>query len=989
MSVSDPWADVSLSNNSGATKTIDAELQSIVSSLSALSNPTQLQQSNNQQFIGSYRRGSINSSSDIGSDILLHQTSSNNTTGNNERSNSNTSPVLRRTTLSVGGFSLNTPNGVNNRLLNGGYSASIAVPLNVGNTTSTNGVATTTSLLNTNISITNNNASKGGFFERFGKTLVEQTREIEALQPISTKLTATKNTASSTPVTTFSSRRESFNNHDSASGPGSGNPTTTVPSLLINQATSRLLNSNSGNHSAETLVSSLTNGLSEATAGNENQDNIAASVSSSSSPGTTTTTTTNNGDNNNNVLTQWNVADTPSFQPTGYPYGPFQPFPTTIRAPPSSTNPAMANAGEEDGLGFTSLSGDGRPNSPMSFHLGRNAAQDRAVSPPSMMFPNNPYLYFNPTAAGAIPPISRGDSSPPPPPPQMMPPINMMVMENNILDNGNTLSTNNSEYADNTNSNYINSRGSIRSNNNNNNNNNNRRTGNSSNNKGFNGKFKGNPYLKNTNGASRGKSLSPQPPHSSFIENDMSSSRANAASISLATSSINHANRNSSLPRQNSTGQHHSQHRNPGNTGYNHNHNNHHNNHHNHQNKQVIYRSPLLEEFRSNSSKKTYTLGDIFGSVLEFSKDQHGSRFIQQQLPIANDTEKEMVFNEIRDYTIELCSDVFGNYVIQKFFEHGNDIQRATLVESLKEKIHNLSLQMYGCRVIQRALDFINEKQRCDVINELSDYVLECIKDQNGNHVIQKAIETIPIDKLPFVLASLKGHIYHLSTHPYGCRVVQRLLEFGTLEDQSRILNELSEFFPYLIQDQYGNYVVQHILEASVECGSFEDILKSKQIIIDLISNRIVDYSRHKFASNVVEKSIILGNKAQKKQILDQILPANEEAARILDENEPIAVMMKDQFANYVIQKLVSITEGQVYRLVIISIKSYLRQVDEQSRALNASNTNANINNNNATNSQFHSVNSTKYQNTNSNKKNKHLASVEKLSALVENIEIS
>ena len=55
---------------------------------------------------------------------------------------------------------------------------------------------------------------------------------------------------------------------------------------------------------------------------------------------------------------------------------------------------------------------------------------------------------------------------------------------------------------------------------------------------------------------------------------------------------------------------------------------------------------------------------DIFGYIVEFSGDQHGSRFIQQKLETATSEEKQIVFDEIvPDNTLQLIQDVFGNYV--------------------------------------------------------------------------------------------------------------------------------------------------------------------------------------------------------------------------------------------------------------------------------------------------------------------------------------
>ncbi len=49
---------------------------------------------------------------------------------------------------------------------------------------------------------------------------------------------------------------------------------------------------------------------------------------------------------------------------------------------------------------------------------------------------------------------------------------------------------------------------------------------------------------------------------------------------------------------------------------------------------------------------------------MEFSGDQHGSRFVQQKLKTASSEEKQMIFDEIvPDNMLQLVQDVFGNYV--------------------------------------------------------------------------------------------------------------------------------------------------------------------------------------------------------------------------------------------------------------------------------------------------------------------------------------
>lgn len=117
-------------------------------------------------------------------------------------------------------------------------------------------------------------------------------------------------------------------------------------------------------------------------------------------------------------------------------------------------------------------------------------------------------------------------------------------------------------------------------------------------------------------------------------------------------------------------------------------------------------RCQLLEDFR-NGRLTGIELSDVATRVVDFAKDQHGSRFIQQKLEQCTDEEKEMVFSEVLPASYSLITDVFGNYVIQKFFEFGTIDQKATLVERLHGHVAALSLHTYGCRVIQKAIESV------------------------------------------------------------------------------------------------------------------------------------------------------------------------------------------------------------------------------------------------------------------------------------------
>ncbi len=105
--------------------------------------------------------------------------------------------------------------------------------------------------------------------------------------------------------------------------------------------------------------------------------------------------------------------------------------------------------------------------------------------------------------------------------------------------------------------------------------------------------------------------------------------------------------------------------------------------------------SAVLDEFRSVKNRQ-WVIYDIKGHVVEFCKDQNGSRFIQQRLEVADTVEKDIVMAEVIPQMKELRDDVFGNYVIQKLFEHGTDQIKDDLSKTLQGEMRPLSLQMYG-----------------------------------------------------------------------------------------------------------------------------------------------------------------------------------------------------------------------------------------------------------------------------------------------------
>lgn len=315
---------------------------------------------------------------------------------------------------------------------------------------------------------------------------------------------------------------------------------------------------------------------------------------------------------------------------------------------------------------------------------------------------------------------------------------------------------------------------------------------------------------------------------------------------------------------------------------------------------------------REQKQSKRWELPDIYGHVVEFAGDQHGSRFIQQKLETANSEVKERIFTELQGDALPLMQDVFGNYVIQKFFEHGDQTQKKILAGKMKGHVLALANQMYACRVVQKALEHVLTDQQALMVKELEKDVLKTVKDQNGNHVIQKVIDRVPMEHIQNIVEAFRGQVGTLSVNSYGCRVIQRLLEKVPEPQRRFILAELHAEGPKLITDSYGNYVTQHVIEH----GLPEDRAK----IVSLIQAQFLMFSKHKFASNVVERCLVCGDDSQRRQLVTTIIAKNERG------ETNILNLLKDGYGNYVIQKLLETLNREDYEMFVAALKPELEK---------------------------------------------------------------
>mmetsp|Transcript_9498 Transcript_9498/g.16655 ORF Transcript_9498/g.16655 Transcript_9498/m.16655 type:complete len:201 (-) Transcript_9498:166-768(-) len=137
-----------------------------------------------------------------------------------------------------------------------------------------------------------------------------------------------------------------------------------------------------------------------------------------------------------------------------------------------------------------------------------------------------------------------------------------------------------------------------------------------------------------------------------------------------------------------------------------------------------------------------------------------------------------------------------------------------------------------------------------------------------------------------------------------------------------------------LIQDSFGNYVTQHIIQHGSPNGQDGCLSRHRAELIEIVKLNLLRFSQHKFSSNVVERCLESGNKAERRNLIAKMLEVDRSgsnakstrsgagtAAGGSQSKTLLEVMMTDQFANYVIQKALEVAEPDQREQIVTIIQ--------------------------------------------------------------------
>ena len=316
----------------------------------------------------------------------------------------------------------------------------------------------------------------------------------------------------------------------------------------------------------------------------------------------------------------------------------------------------------------------------------------------------------------------------------------------------------------------------------------------------------------------------------------------------------------------------------------------------------------------------------MLDNLNSYLTDQTRCRQIQEKLEEKkNDPDFiNKFYHNIESNLIDIIDHQFGNYVIQKFFDvllaQGNKIIFEDIFVEINDKLYSLCVHNYGTRVIQKTLEKLDKgnysKIETEKLNSIFKSLIEkhlyklCC-DKNGNHVYQKLLRIFPKEnnKNDFLYDELIKISFEVSIIQQGATLLGAAFEYSNKKQKLKLCEAIVARIADLIIDKYGNYTIQTVLLL------FEDKINEK--IYKYIDDNLLKLSIEKFSSNVIDKCIIKDYDKSNKLIKSMI------------KKNIIKDMIVDQYANYPVQKAMSVSDKETCQKIAEQIKPMLEELQK------------------------------------------------------------
>ena len=295
-----------------------------------------------------------------------------------------------------------------------------------------------------------------------------------------------------------------------------------------------------------------------------------------------------------------------------------------------------------------------------------------------------------------------------------------------------------------------------------------------------------------------------------------------------------------------------------------------------------------------------YIYNLIKGKIVSIIKNHKGSKIFQKYLKSTHSDEiLHLIFVELFPFLSDLIIDPYANYFCKKFFTYLNQKDRIDFLKNIEKNLVELSSDSIGTYPIQSIIEHLSSKNEKNIIlSGIKEGFIKLIYDAFGCHVLEKLLTCFEDEYVEFIYTYLFDNFLYLTNNSNGIYIIKKILTFTQKKNlHEKLKNIVKKNAIFLIKQSYGNFVIQVIIE------NWEDYKE----ITDLFKGNFFALSLEKYASNVIERCI-----EKDKEILENYI--NE-----IISNKCIANVMKSNYGNYVVQKVIKLAEGENKKLFVFN----------------------------------------------------------------------
>lgn len=309
---------------------------------------------------------------------------------------------------------------------------------------------------------------------------------------------------------------------------------------------------------------------------------------------------------------------------------------------------------------------------------------------------------------------------------------------------------------------------------------------------------------------------------------------------------------------------------------------------------------------------------ELVGEVVGLAKTQQGSKYLQRFLNDGATDIIHLILREVEPALPTLMCDKYANYLCSEVFSACDHEFRKRMLDRIAPRLAQIASDKRGTHALQALIQVLGDNMKDDPANTreeqlkfveaLSVDLVHVAKDPNGTHAIQKTIQCFHYPSTSMVFEQAIENFMELANHPHGLCVLKVCISNCPRDHRPNLLRELSSHALELVQSPYGNYAIQHVLEEYgwEECAT----------VLEALRSHYAHLSVQKYSSNVVEKILVLGPSAIRKDLIDELIHADR-----------MSVLVSSVYGQYVVKRALEVSEEIHVHDLVNSISSHLGQV--------------------------------------------------------------